>query len=146
MGLSSWLHPEKDKTDYAILVVSDDAMTSRQIQDILAESGYTVLVTANSQDALELLNGTDLPHLFIGDFTRPDVDAKEFLDKARIRFGKAALSPVLLLMDSPDDEMTAHELGVHDVLPKPFEAEQLIQCVKRLIDSRRKTQESQRLK
>lgn len=146
MSISSWLNPDKEKIDYSILLVSDDPITSQQIQDILQESGYTVLVSANSQDALELLNGAELPHLLIGDFITPDVDAKEFLDKARIRFGKAALSPVLLLMDSPDDEIIANELGLHDVLPKPFEAEQLLQCVKRLIDSRRKTQESQRLK
>jgi two-component system nitrogen regulation response regulator NtrX len=146
MSISDWLNPDKEKVDYTILVVSDDPITSRQLQDILEEDGYTVLVTASSQDALELLNGADLPHVFIGDFVKPDVDAKEFLDTARIRFGKAALSPVLLLMDSPDDEMIANELGLHDVLPKPFEAEQLIQCVERLIDSKRKTQESQRLK
>jgi DNA-binding response OmpR family regulator len=49
-------------------------------------------------------------------------------------------------MDSPEDEISANELGVYDLIPKPFEGEQLIQCVKQLVDSKRTTQESQRLK
>jgi len=140
MGLSNWLNSNKDKTDYTILVVSDDPFTSQQLQDMLEESGYTVLVAANSEDALELLNGMDLPHVFIGDFAEPHVDAKAFLEKARIRFGKVALSPMLLLMDSPDDEITANELQVYDLLPKPVEAERLLECVKQLIDRTRKPQ------
>lgn len=141
MGLINWLNPDKNTTDYTVFVVSDDPFTSQQIQNILEEQGYVVMVTASSQDVLELLKSMDLPHVFIGDFAEPDVDAKEFLEKARIRFGKATLSPVLLLMDSPDDEMTANELGVYDLLPKPVEAERLIQCVKQLIHNTVKPQD-----
>jgi DNA-binding response OmpR family regulator len=142
MSISDWLKPDKEKVDHSILLVSDDPATAKQMQNILQEGGYHVLVATTSQDALELLNGAALPHLLIGDFITPDVDAKEFLETARIRFGKAALSPVLLLMDSPDDEIIANELGLHDVLPKPFEAEQLIHCVKQLIDHTIQTQYS----
>jgi DNA-binding response OmpR family regulator len=142
MGLSSWLNPDKETPDYSILVVSDDPVTSAQMQNILEENGYTVRLAQNSLDALEQLNGTDLPHVFIGDFAKPDIDAKAFIDKARIRFGKSALPPMLLLMDGPEDEITANTLELYDLLPKPFEAEALLKCVKHLIDHTVKSQET----
>ena len=137
MGLMGFLKPNKSENvepeiSLSILVVSDDPPTLSLIETILKDAGYAVLSASGIKEALQLLDETGLPSAFIGDFAHPEADAKEFLDHAQNRFGKLMLPHTMLLMDSPEDEIAANAMGVYDLLPKPFEAEKLLQCVKDL--------------
>jgi DNA-binding response OmpR family regulator len=136
MGINPFKRKQPVQPVFSVMVVCDDSNTASFIDAALIEKGYTVYSTPTVSEALELLDKIGLPDLFIGDFIQPDVDGKSFLEKARIRFGKSAMPPVLFLMDSRDDEVVADALGIHDLLPKPFEGEVLAQRVQRLIESR----------
>jgi DNA-binding response OmpR family regulator len=118
----------------SVMIVSDDQSTLSSLQDILTQNGCVVYAIATVTAALTLLDEMGLPDIFICDFVNPAREGKTFIGTARIRFGKSALPPTLFLMDSPDDEMVAEELGVFDVLPKPVQEERLLQCLTTLSD------------
>lgn len=127
--------PQKEEPTFTILVICDDPLACASIYDALNDNGYHVNTAVTAREALRMLDDLGLPDVIIGDFIHPDVDGKEFMEKARIRFGKSAMPPVLFLMDSQEDAVTAEQLGVHDVLPKPFENKKLAHCVHCLLES-----------
>ena len=134
----SWFRRVKvEERPISVLVVSDDAVGLSLLNDTLVAHGYVMYSVASSAAAVKLLDEIDLPHMFIGDFVHPETAGKEFLERVRIRFGKSAQPPVLFLMDSLEDETIAQKMGVQDVLPKPFETETLLRCVKTLTDRAR---------
>jgi CheY-like chemotaxis protein len=118
----------------SVLIVSDDRDTLSTLQTMLADNGFTVYALANVTAALTLLNEIDLPDVLMCDFVDPFTEGVGFIKKLQIRYGKSALPPAVFLMDSPDDELAASELGVYDVLPKPVQEERLLQCLTVLSD------------
>jgi len=136
----NWFRSGKKQADFTVLVVSDDATVRSLIHDSLTAEGCTVHAAATVPEAVMLLDGMELPDVLIGDFRSPEVDGKAFLDKARTRFGKSTLPPVVFLMDTKEDETAAHSLGVNDLLVKPFEVSALLTCISKLAESRRLSQ------
>lgn len=124
----------KKASDYSIMVVEDDPSTSLLIISLLEEEGYVVHSANNGGDGLKKLDTIPLPNVFVVDLMMPDMDGKQFLEKARLRFGHAAFPPVLLLTASSDGEGTAHDVEAEDFLPKPFKAEDLLHHVSNLAD------------
>jgi DNA-binding response OmpR family regulator len=124
-----------DEPPISVFVVSDDAAILALLVDSLTTDGYVVTSAASGAIAVKLLDEIELPNLFIGDFIHPETDGREFLERVRIRFGRSALPPMLFLMDTPEDEITAEAMGVQDLLPKPFEIEILLQRVKALLEN-----------
>jgi DNA-binding response OmpR family regulator len=82
---------------------------------------------------LQLVTTIERPDVMIVDFVNPEVDAHELLEKARIRFGKSTMPPVLFLRDTPEDEEAANDLFADDVLLKPIEPALLLESVNKLI-------------
>lgn len=141
MGLMDRFKGAKGKTEftqYSVFIVSDDSATSDLLQSTLQANGYAVAGATTGEEALRLLSEMELPHALIGNFSKPGTDAKDFIAKANIRFGKGNLPPVLLVMDRPEDEEEAYTLRVNDVLAKPFENGQLLNTVNRLIASNKR--------
>jgi CheY-like chemotaxis protein len=127
---------QKETPVFTVLVICDDLISCTSIYNALNDSGYRVHTAVTAKEALRMLDDLGLPDVIIGDFLHPELDGKEFIEKARIRFGKSAMPPVLFLMDSREDAITAEQLGVHDLLPKPVADEKLVQCVSCLIETR----------
>ena len=78
-----------------ILVVEDSAPAVIQLQDILGEQGYRVLVAGSGREALAVLDETT-PDGLILDLMMPEVDGFEVLRMVRAR-EKTATLPVLIL-------------------------------------------------
>jgi DNA-binding response OmpR family regulator len=136
MAINLFKRKQPAQPAFSVMLICDDLGMSSFIDAALKDTGFTVHSMGTVAAALERLDEIGLPDVFIGDFIKPDVDGKAFLEKARIRFGKSAMPPVLFLMDSRDDETVAELLDVHDLLPKPFESEILVQRIQQLIESR----------
>lgn len=119
------------KADYqpCVLVVSDSSGDLAYAASTLEANGYLVHKAEGVTPALDLLNGLEMPDVFIVDFLHPETDGTDFINKIRVRYGKSTLSPVIFLLDTPEDEAVAHALGVQEVLPKPLEAEKLLLCL-----------------
>jgi len=123
----------KKAADYSVLIVDDEPGISQLIASMLKNEGYICYSAANGDEALRLLDEVPLPNLFIVDVMMPQMGGKEFLEKARIRLGRTALPPVLLLTASKEGENVANEAEVDDFLPKPFEGDILLDHVSKLI-------------
>lgn len=135
MASNPFKRSQKEEPTITVLVVCDDPIACKLVYDALDDKGYTVHTAVNALTAISKLDEIGLPDVIIGDFIHPEVDGKTFIEQARIRFGKSAMPPVIFLMDSQEDAITAEQLGVHDLLPKPFENEKLAECVSRLVES-----------
>ena len=124
-------------SDYTVLVVEDDQPIRQTIIDILQDEGYKVLSAYNGEDALKVLDGVDMPDGCIVDLMMPDMGGREFVDRARLRFGRIDFAPVLVLTAARHGEMTANTMEVNDFLPKPFEHDVLLQHVANLVQQRK---------
>jgi DNA-binding response OmpR family regulator len=120
-------------SDYSILVVSDDDVTSTLVSQTLSENGYEIFAAANMVNALETLKTIKTPHLIIGDFVTPQVDGVEFLTRASIHIGKSTLPPVLFLVDAKEDEMAARTVGAQELMSKPVDAAALLTLVEKML-------------
>ncbi|NJO83306.1 MAG: response regulator transcription factor [Blastochloris sp.] len=117
----------------SVLVVSDTPSVLASIRDILGDAAYHVYLSQTSVEALHLLDTNPMPSLIICDFVEPQVVGKEMLTKAKIRHGKANFPPVLFLVDSEEDELTAEMVDASELLAKPFQAEVLQAVVQRMM-------------
>src|SRR5690348_10128738 len=126
----------KKTSDYTVLVVDDDQPVREAISDNLEEEGYVVVSAMNGEEALHLLDGMALPAAMIVDLMMPEMDGKEFVARARVRFGHHTLPPILLLTAARHGEVAANIIDVDDYMPKPFNVEDLLHHVWNLIDKR----------
>src|SRR5207253_1217756 len=66
-----------------ILVADDDRVTRRMLEVILGEWGYETLSAADGPAALQILQGTDAPHLAVLDWLMPGMDGLEVCRRVR---------------------------------------------------------------
>jgi CheY-like chemotaxis protein len=130
------LFSRKKPTGRELLVVDDDPSVRQMLISILEEDGYTVTAASNGKEALKLLEQKSLPNAMVLDLVMPDMKGDEFLEKARIRFGRDKLPPVLFLTGAKGGEARANALEADDFLPKPFDSDNLLKHVRRLIEAR----------
>ncbi|MCA9909983.1 MAG: response regulator [Anaerolineae bacterium] len=126
---------KKENRTFSVMVVSDTAADLSFVKATLEASGYVVHAASDPAAALAMLDAVDMPDIFIGDFRDPETDGTHFVGKIQVRFGKSTVSPVVFLLDSPEDEEVARTMGVQDILPKPLVAESLLTCVKSILES-----------
>jgi DNA-binding response OmpR family regulator len=130
------LKRSKDEPQRSVFVIGDDPNEATALADLLREAGYNVGIAVENEDSIVALEEEGLPHAFIVDFATPDVDARRFIEKARIRFGRSKVPPILMLMSAPDHETTANQIQVDDCLPKPFDQQSLLNHLNGLVTSR----------
>lgn len=128
----------KKPVDYTILVVDDDQPVRDAIVDNLQEEGYKVVSAMNGTTALQLLDEIPLPSVMVVDLMMPEMDGKEFVARARVRFGHRVLPPVLLLTAARHGELAADLIQVDDYMPKPFDVDDLLRHIWHLIEHRQK--------
>ena len=110
-----------------ILVVDDDPHTLRHVRKVLSEGGYDPIVTADPQEALDLL-ARHQPQLVLLDMMLPDSDGIELMDEV---FGIAEV-PVMFLSGYGQEETVARafEAGASDYVVKPFTPTELVARVR----------------
>jgi CheY-like chemotaxis protein len=127
-----------------ILIVDDEGDVRDSIKSVLDLAGYSVRTAENAADALEQLEQVPID-VVITDIIMPKmngVQAIESIRKAfpRVRivaisgggsFGLAAYQPTAITTNAY--LASAEKAGAHLVLTKPFEAEDLIEAVEKLL-------------
>src|SRR5258708_3157611 len=124
----------KKTSDYSVLVIEDDQTIREAIMETLREEGYQVVSAINGEDALKLLDSIPMPPAFIVDLFMPEMDGAEFLSRARVRYGRNGVAPVLMLTAAGHGEVTANLIEVEDYLPKPYDIGELLRHVWSMID------------
>ena len=115
--------------DSPILVVDDDATILVSVAELLELEGYAVATAANGAEALELTRNLR-PGLVLLDMRMPVLDGWGYAREARDR----GLDPRIVIMTAAHDARRwADEIGADGYIPKPFEADELIEAVERIL-------------
>jgi two-component system chemotaxis response regulator CheY len=115
-----------------ILIVDDAAFMRMMIKDILSKNGYTVAGEAeNGLKAIEKYNELQ-PDLVLMDITMPEMDGIAALKQI-----KAANSGALVIMCSAMGQQAmvieSIQAGAKDFIVKPFQAERVLEAVKKVV-------------
>ncbi len=116
-----------------VLVVDDDADMRGVLRSALED--YDVIVAADGEGALEVLQSRDDVDLVVTDLMMPKLDGAELV--RRIRRGSDV--PVILLTARADDDVRVRVLeeGAQDWLSKPFSTAELLARARNLISQKR---------
>ena len=114
-----------------ILLVEDEPDLAATLRKTLAESGFSVDVTADGEEALWRAEGTAYDVIVL-DLMIPIVDGWEVMRRIRARGDR---SPVLVLTarDATIDKVRALDSGADDYLTKPFTLDELLARIRALI-------------
>lgn len=128
----------------SLLVIDDDRGVSTLIERVFRREGFRVWLAESGEAGLDLA-ATERPNVAILDFSLPDIDGLQVLERLkRLRPGL----PVVMLTGSLDlkTAVAATRLGAHEYLTKPFNSEELIVTVRRALESGRLRDEVEALR
>ena len=115
-----------------VLIVDDAAFMRMMIKDILTKNGYEIAAEAeNGKIAVDKYKETS-PDLTLLDITMPEMDGIAALKKI-----KAADPSAVVIMCSAMGQQAmvieSIQAGARDFIVKPFQAERVIEAVKKVI-------------
>ena len=116
----------------AILLVEDNKDIRELIGMMLGDEGLHVIEAGSGQQALTHARGA-FPDLVITDWTLPDLSGVDLV--RRLRAAVQPRTPILVLSGALDAR-AAVDVGATAYLPKPFEPDELIGCIRRLLAQR----------
>lgn len=113
-----------------ILLVEDTIDLAQVIKRELEGAGYTVLIAADGQTALQM-HAAHMPDLVILDWMLPKLDGLGVLSRLR----RSATTPVLMLTARGEeaDRVIGLELGADDYLTKPFSMRELLARIRAML-------------
>jgi len=119
------------------VMVVDDSLTVRKITGrLLARSGYQVITAKDGVDALEQLVDV-LPDVMLLDVEMPRMDGFELTKRLR-QDARTQDMPIIMITSRTAEKhhRYATELGVNEYMGKPYQEEELLETVARLITAR----------
>jgi two-component system cell cycle sensor histidine kinase/response regulator CckA len=125
--------PRANHAEATLLLVEDNAMVRRSIENTLRGMGYGVLAVESGQRCLEVVQDLSRPvDLLITDVVMPEMSGKELIERAH------AMRPGLavLFMSGYDRSTLASRkqpVATEHFLQKPFDSEDLAQAVRKAI-------------
>ena len=115
-----------------ILVCDDAAFMRMMIKDILTKNGYNIAGEAeNGLKAVEKYNETK-PDLVLMDITMPEMDGIQELKKIK-EMDPAAKVVMCSAMGQQAMVIEAIQSGAKDFIVKPFQAERVLEAVKKVV-------------
>ncbi|HHY23906.1 MAG TPA: response regulator [Clostridiaceae bacterium] len=115
-----------------ILIVDDAAFMRMMIKDILVKSGYEVVGEAeNGAQAVEKYKELS-PDLVIMDITMPEVDGIQAVKEIK-KIDKNAMVIMCSAMGQQAMVIESIQAGAKDFIVKPFQADRVVDAVKRVL-------------
>ena len=117
------------------LLIVDDELGARQSLEVILEDDYRVLSAVNGQEALEILQRETID-LVLLDVNMPDMDGLEVLQKMKEldeEIDVIMVSALNLARKAAD----AIKSGAYDYITKPYEPEDILSTVNRVISKQR---------
>ena len=112
------------------MLVDDERAILRVLSIKLKVSGYDVLTAINGQEALDMLVSAK-PDIMLLDVIMPGMNGFEVLQKLRA----VSQLPVIVFSARPENAHKAIELGANDFLSKPFDVDDLVEKIQKLLDN-----------
>ena len=115
-----------------ILIVDDAAFMRMMLKDILVKNGYEVLGEAeNGLKAVEKYKELN-PDLVIMDITMPEMDGIEAVKEIK-KINPSAAVIMCSAMGQQSMVIEAIQSGAKDFIVKPFQADRIIEAVRKVI-------------
>ncbi len=117
------------RADRYILIVDDDPATRQVLADALTGDGYAVGVASNGEEAWDQIVRRS-PDLILLDLLMPGYDGRYVAEQLHLHHVNV---PVVLMTAGLGGTQAAAQLGISDVLAKPFDLSDLFSLVERLL-------------
>lgn len=119
--------------EHSILVVEDEH-TLRRLLEYRLSKHYAVRAAANGEEALTLVED-EVPDLIVSDIMMPKMDGFA-LQKALQKDKDTRIIPFIFLTAKADESsrLKGLRMGVDDYITKPFDIEQLLTRIERLLE------------
>jgi CheY-like chemotaxis protein len=112
-------------TPLTVIVVDDQALFRRSLQDRLRSQGYDVVAAENGIEALELLQATPSPCVVLLDLMMPVMNGVEFLQALDRRSDTEGVRVMLVSGHGLVDRVALDSKRVVARLQKPLEMDEL---------------------
>ncbi len=125
-----------------ILVVDDEEEIRRQLSFVLEDEGYEVKTASGGSEALAYLMDQQFD-VVITDLRMPAPDGMEILRKTKDSYPETAVV-MITGQGSEEKAVEAMKLGADDYFPKPFDPEEMLIKLAKVIELQRLKLENQR--
>jgi DNA-binding NarL/FixJ family response regulator len=120
----------------SILVVDDEEGIRNAVGTLLQENGFAVCLCPDATSALEQLQRTNFDCV-VSDVRMPGLSGLDLVETLRTVESLRTVPVVLLTAAGrPDDRIAGYRAGADAYLPKPFDPDELVAIIGRLIDRR----------
>lgn len=128
------LHPP-EILDARILVVDDEPADVRLLERVLAEAGYTHVVSTSWSRDVETLHVDSPFDLILLDLQMPGLDGFEIMQRLGTASTEAYL-PVIVLTAQPGHKFRALQAGARDFIGKPFDLVEVRVRIRNMLEVR----------
>lgn len=117
------------------MVVEDDKIVAKLLSHTLTHRGFDVEVAGDGRQAIENLDGEEIPKLVLLDIILPFADGFEVLTQIRARKGWKKVPIIMLTSKTQETSVVrAFEGGANDYLTKPFQLGELMVRINRFLN------------
>ncbi len=114
-----------------VLVVEDDQSIRNVITDVLEERGFRVVGASDGAEALERIE-VNRPDVMVLDLLMPVMHGWDFMESYAQRTGGEQI-PIVVVSVNPVLPRSFDRFGVHSVVAKPFDVDELLASVERAL-------------
>lgn len=130
LSIESSINVESQNSNITVLVVDDEPINRRVLQNHLNVAGYKVVEANNGKEALDLLQKRNFD-LILLDIMMPNMSGYEVCEKIRKTYSSSELPIVLLTAKNRVSDLVAgFNVGANDYLTKPFSKNELLSRIK----------------
>jgi CheY-like chemotaxis protein len=121
--------------DARILIVDDEPANVQLLERVLAEAGYTDVVSTLSPKDVETLHVDSPFDLILLDLQMPGMDGFEVMARLGTASTEAYL-PVIVLTAQPGHKLRALQAGARDFISKPFDLAEVKMRIRNMLEVR----------
>ncbi len=119
-----------------ILVVEDDKDMANKCQKLFTRSAYNARVCYSAAEALGILNEDSTIRIVLTDLKMPGIDGIELLRRIKARYPHVEVV-VMTGYGTIQSAVEAIKLGASDYITKPFNKDELLNVVRKIIETQK---------